>query len=90
MGLEPVAGLYQPLTGSELRARGLFLNEAELGARLMSNDGRDEEGLRDELRAVADRAVELALALRSGSIEPCPQTCSRDGCAYPGICRSGT
>ena len=25
LGLEPVAGLYQPLTGNDLRARGVFL-----------------------------------------------------------------
>ena len=36
----------------------------------------------------ARRAVALAAALRAGALTPCPQTCSRDGCAYPGICRS--
>ncbi len=88
MGLEPVAGLYQPLGGSELRARGLFLKDASLGDRLVATDGREHAELHDALKAAGDRAVELALTLRSGQIEPCPQTCSRDGCAYPGICRS--
>src|SRR5205807_2351843 len=23
-----------------------------------------------------------------GALEPCPVTCSRDGCKYPGICRA--
>jgi hypothetical protein len=34
------------------------------------------------------RAVELAGRLRAGELTPCPETCSRDGCVYPGICRS--
>jgi ATP-dependent helicase/DNAse subunit B len=90
MGLDPVAGLYQPLSGSELRPRGIFLKDVGLGGGLVANDGREAGELGDELRAAADRAVELALTLRSGLIEPCPRTCSRDGCAYPGICRSET
>ena len=32
--------------------------------------------------------VALAARLRAGSLEPCPSTCSRDGCRYPGICRA--
>jgi hypothetical protein len=88
MGLDPVAGLYQPLGGSELRPRGVFLQDAGLAERLVANDGRDESELKELLQAAADRSVELALTLRSGLIEPCPRTCSRDGCAYPGICRS--
>jgi hypothetical protein len=31
--------------------------------------------------------VELAKRLRAGEIAPCPETCSRQGCRYPGICR---
>jgi len=34
------------------------------------------------------RAVSLAAKLRTGDVTPCPETCSREGCAYPGICRS--
>ncbi len=88
LGLEPVAGLYQPLRGGELRARGVHLHEADVGDALYPNDGRepDELGaLLDEARA---RALVLAARLRSGALEPCPSTCSRDGCRHPGICRS--
>lgn len=88
MGLDPVAGLYQPLAGSELRPRGLFVKDTGIAEGLVANDGREAEELGVELQAAADRAVELAHTLRSGLIEPCPRTCSRDGCAYPGICRS--
>ena len=89
LGLEPVAGLYQPLGGSDLRARGMFLKEATIGSRLVANDGREQSELQAALDEAAARAVELASRLRAGELHPCPQTCSRDGCRYPGICRSG-
>jgi ATP-dependent helicase/DNAse subunit B len=88
LGLDPVAGLYQPLGGRDLRARGVFLKGVPVGARVVDNDGRSPEELADVLREAEERAVELAALLRSGEITPCPQTCSREGCSYPGICRS--
>ncbi len=88
MGLEPVAGLYQPLRGPDLRARGMFLEGTSSGSCLVGNDARDAEGLGAELEQASTLAVELAARLRSGELVPSPPTCSRDGCAYPGICRS--
>jgi RecB family exonuclease len=88
LGLEPVAGLYQPLSGRDLRARGVFLEDAPVGAELVATDGRDAEGLAAELEDARARAVALAARLRSGEVTPCPETCSRDGCSYPGICRA--
>jgi RecB family exonuclease len=85
--LEPVAGLYQPLGGSDLRARGVFLDRAPLSGECVANDVRDPEALEDELRQAATRAVELAARLRAGEIRSCPETCSRQGCRYAGICR---
>jgi ATP-dependent helicase/DNAse subunit B len=85
--LEPVAGLYQPLGGGDLRARGVFLDGAPVGSECVANDARDPEALGEELAAAAARAVELAGRLRAGEITPCPETCSRHGCRYPGICR---
>jgi ATP-dependent helicase/DNAse subunit B len=88
MGLEPVAGLYQPLGGNDLRGRGIYLKGAGVGDRLVATDAREPAELDDELRDAAARAVELTHRLRTGALEPCPQTCSRQGCAHPGICRS--
>ena len=85
--LAPVAGLYQPLRGEDLRARGAFLNGAPLGTGAVGTDSRSQEELDDLLQSVARRAIELAAALRTGALTPCPQTCSRDGCAHPAICR---
>jgi hypothetical protein len=88
LGLDPVAGLYQPLGGRDLRARGVFLEGEEAGGQLVATDARDREELEAGLDDAAARATALAAALRSGEVVPCPETCSRDGCAYPGICRS--
>jgi PD-(D/E)XK nuclease superfamily len=88
LGLEPVAGFYQPLGGGDLRARGVFLKDATPGERLVGNDGRDPDELEELLDQARARALALAARLRAGSLEPCPATCSRDGCSYPGICRA--
>ncbi len=88
LGLDPVAGLYQPLGGPDLRPRGVFLRDAPVGSRVMRNDGRDREQLDEVLDDAEARALELARRLRTGELTPCPETCSRDGCRYPGICRS--
>ncbi|HEY2258678.1 MAG TPA: PD-(D/E)XK nuclease family protein [Solirubrobacteraceae bacterium] len=88
LGREPVGGFYQPLRGEDLRARGLFLKGTDVGMAVVAGDGREAEELESELGDAVDRAIALATALRAGGLTPCPQTCSRDGCAYPGICRS--
>jgi RecB family exonuclease len=89
MGLAPVAGLYQPLGGEDLRSRGVFLQDAAVGASVVGTDARSSDELQEILDDARERATELAARLRSGDLEPCPDTCSRDGCKYPGICRSG-
>jgi hypothetical protein len=88
LGLDPVAGLYQPLSGGDLRPRGVFLEGAPVGGGLFDRDERDEAALAAELEDARLRAVELAARLRSGELVACPETCSRNGCRYPGICRS--
>jgi ATP-dependent helicase/DNAse subunit B len=88
LGLDPVAGFYQPLGGGDLRARGVFLEGAEVGGSVVANDARDRKELDELLEDARERAVALAVRLRRGELEPCPVTCSRDGCRYPGICRA--
>lgn len=87
LGLEPVAGLYQPLGGGDLRARGVFLERTPLGAGCVATDARDREQLRADVEDASARAVELGARLRAGKLVPCPATCSREGCMYPGLCR---
>ena len=87
-GLEPAAGFYQPLRGDDLRPRGMFLTGADIGLAAVNRDAREPEAFAAALDEAAGLAVELAAALRSGGLTPCPRTCTRDGCAFPGICRS--
>jgi ATP-dependent helicase/DNAse subunit B len=86
--LDPVAGVYQPLRGEDLRPRGVVRDGVELGPEIHPKDVRNAADLESELADAAQRAIELARGLRSGAVMPCPQTCSRDGCAHPAICRS--
>jgi RecB family exonuclease len=86
--LDVIAGNYQPLRGDDLRARGVFADDVDSAAGFHASDMRSHEELDEALAGAAARAVGLAERLRAGDVEPCPQTCSRDGCAYPAICRS--
>jgi ATP-dependent helicase/DNAse subunit B len=86
LGLEPVAGLYQPLTGRELRPRGAFLTGTPVGASAYATDGMSAEELDELLGQVEATALQIAATIARGELTPCPQTCSRDGCRHPGIC----
>jgi ATP-dependent helicase/DNAse subunit B len=88
LGREPVAGFYQPLRGEDVRGRGMFVKGVDVGTPVVAGDGRSPEELDAELGGAAERAIALAASLRAGGLTPCPQTCTRDGCAFPGICRS--
>jgi ATP-dependent helicase/DNAse subunit B len=85
---EPVGGVYQPLRGEDLRARGVVRDDADLGALLVDTDVRSREALEAALDAAAARACELAAQLRAGALAPTPETCTpAGGCVHPGICR---
>ncbi len=88
LGLEPVGGFYQPLRGDDLRARGVFVRGEDGGRWAMGSDGREPAEVEEMLADAAGRAVALAASLRTGELTPCPANCSRDGCAYPAICRA--
>jgi len=88
LGLEPIAGLYQPLGGRDLRPRGIYLEDSPVQSGLFAKDARDREAFEAELDSACERALELAASLRAGRLRPRPETCSRDGCRYPGICRA--
>jgi ATP-dependent helicase/DNAse subunit B len=84
---EPAGGVYQPLRGEDLRARGAVRSDVNAGTLVVDTDRRDEEALEAELEAASLRACQLAARLRSGALAPSPETCGPGGCAYPGICR---
>ena len=91
LGLDVVAGLYQPLAGTDLRPRGALDRDRASHVRGYATD-RIEAG---ELRALVERVVELAREAAGeasrGELRARPRTCgfADSGCAYPTICRCG-
>jgi len=90
LGMEPVAGFYQPLSGDDLRPRGVYTRDAEVGDYAMYNDQLVEGTLEGLLQEIEQEAVRVAATLRSGQLTPCPERCSAAGiCRHPGICWAG-
>jgi RecB family exonuclease len=87
LGVEPVAALYQPLAGPDLRPRGLV--RADTPGSYVNGDAVEPDEFAAQLDRLRALAADAAEALRSGTIRACPETCSSRGCAHPGICRAG-
>ena len=87
LGLEPVAGLYQPLAGRKLGARGLVRDDVARRLHAHRPRRRATASRRARGRARARRAHGGRPARRP--LAPCPERCSSRGCRYPGICRAG-
>jgi ATP-dependent helicase/DNAse subunit B len=90
LGVRVVGGLYQPLGGADLRARGVLDAAAGVGVECVRTDLLDGA----EIEALVREAVELARAAAAqavaGAIEARPLTCAfTGGCSHPAICRSG-
>jgi ATP-dependent helicase/DNAse subunit B len=89
LGLPVAGGLYQPLSGADLRPRGVLDGDSDLGIDCVASDVLD----RSAVRALLEEAVAAARAAAEkagrGELERRPQTCAfRGGCMYPTICRS--
>ena len=90
LGLRVVGGFYQPLSGEDLRPRGVLDAEATVELDVVGNDVLEH----DEARALIERAVgrarEAAAEAGRGELAARPQTCAfRGGCMHPSICRCG-
>ncbi len=87
LGVQPVAGFYQPLSGEDRRPRGVFATGTAAGSRVVVRDESDEPELDRLLDEIEAEAVTLAATLSRGELTPCPDTCSLNGtCSHPGIC----
>jgi hypothetical protein len=87
LGMRAVAGFYQPLSGDDLRPRGVYAEGAPVGSAVVNRDELPAAELERLLAEIEEQAVALAATLRRGELTPCPDTCSPDGtCRYPGIC----
>lgn len=90
LGLKVVGGMYQPLGGVDLRARGILDGDSGLELGCVRNDvvgaGELEEIVAEAIALARDAAARAV----TGAIDARPATCSYTGrCAYPAICRSG-
>jgi hypothetical protein len=91
MGLEPVGGFYVPLSGKDPRPRGVVESgwEDQVGAGIVDRDIQERTVIDALLDSAREQVVALADEMRSGKLEPCPDTCSfRGKCSYPAICRT--
>jgi ATP-dependent helicase/DNAse subunit B len=90
LGVRVVGGLYQPLGGSDLRARGVLDAGAGVGVECVRTDlmeAAEIDELVQEAIALARAAAAQAVA---GEIEARPLTCAfTGGCSHPAICRAG-
>ncbi len=88
LDLRVVGGFYQPLSGEDLRARGVLDGDGGVQLDTVRTDvldHSDTQSLLVETLAAAEQAAEQA---GRGELEPRPQTCAfRGGCMYPTICR---
>jgi RecB family exonuclease len=90
LGVRVIGGMYQPLGGVDLRARGVLDGGAGVGVECVRTDLFDT----GELGALIEDAIELAreaaAQAMAGAIEARPLTCAfTGGCTHPAICRSG-
>jgi len=83
-----VGGFYQPLTGEDLRARGVLDRDADVGIEPVNRDQFEHGELQELLAEAVAAAVDAAGEAGRGELEPRPPTCAfAGGCMYPSICR---
>jgi RecB family exonuclease len=86
--LRAVAGLYQPLRGRDLRARGVLDADASVRLDCVASDRLERFEVRELLDWAAATAREAAAQAARGELAPRPETCAfKGGCSYPSICR---
>src|SRR5581483_6401719 len=89
LGLRVVGGLYQPLSGKDLRARGVLLEDHDSIENCVRTDRLDPEALAELLGDVLDAARAAAGEAARGALQARPESCGwrGAGCRYPTICR---
>jgi ATP-dependent helicase/DNAse subunit B len=88
LGLEAAGGFYQPLSGGDLRARGVLDGESGVEIECVRGEIREHAQVRELLDEAVATARAAAAQAGRGELEPRPRTCAyRGGCMYPTICR---
>lgn len=89
LGVRAVGGFYQPLSGRDLRARGVLAEGEGMELECVRGDTREPVQVRELVAEIAVAARAAAVQARAGALEARPDTCGfgGSGCAYPSICR---
>ena len=87
-----VGGFYQPLSGRDLRARGVLAQGEGVELECVRGDAREPAEVHELVEEVLAAARAAAAQARAGALEARPQTCGfgGSGCVYPQICRCET
>jgi ATP-dependent helicase/DNAse subunit B len=90
LGVRVVGGMYQPLGGIDLRARGALDTVAGVGMECVRTDLLDTSEIDTLIEDAVTLAREAAAQAVAGAIEARPLTCAyTGGCSHPAICRAG-
>jgi ATP-dependent helicase/DNAse subunit B len=89
LGLEVVGGFYQPLSGEDLRPRGVLDADAGIELECVRGDLREGDAVSGQVEEAMAAARAAAREAASGALESRPSSCgwNGSGCAYPTICR---
>ncbi len=89
LGAHVAGGFYQPLSGRDLRARGVLAVEEGVALECVRGDARPAPEVRELMEEIVAVARAAAAQARAGALESRPTTCGfgGSGCMYPSICR---
>jgi ATP-dependent helicase/DNAse subunit B len=89
LGVTAVGGFYQPLSGSDLRARGVLEQDGGVELDYVRGDLREHVEVREILDGALAAARAAAGEAAGGALQARPKTCGYQGsgCMYPSICR---
>jgi RecB family exonuclease len=89
LGARVAGGFYQPLSGRDLRARGVLAAQAGVTLECVRGDARPAAEVRELVQEIVAAAHVAAAEARAGQLESRPATCGFGGagCMYPSICR---
>ncbi|HEV3322496.1 MAG TPA: PD-(D/E)XK nuclease family protein [Solirubrobacteraceae bacterium] len=89
VGVPVAGGFYQPLSGRDLRARGVLAAEEGVVLECVRGDARPPSEVRELVEEILAAARTAAAQARAGALEARPATCGfgGSGCMYPSICR---
>jgi len=88
LGVRVAGGFYQPLTGEDLRARGVMDGDSGVAIDCVTRDVLEHGEMRALLEEAVAAAREAAEEAGRGELQARPDTCAfNGGCMFPTICR---